>query len=284
MRITRAATVLYVCALIPLSLGAQQSVPTPAQSDPQAVSLLQKSLAAQVGTAQVADATLSGTAQRIAGSVDETGTSALTAMSAGESKLVLSFPSGTFTEIRTPAGQPPPSAPAGATIPTGAWIGPDGIFHAIVAQNLSTDPTWFFPAFTIGRLISSQNYVISYVGQESHGGQQVLHLSASQQFWPSASGQAPVPLPFLIEHVSQLDVYLDPTSLLPIALDFNEHPDNNASFDIPVEIQFSAYQSVSGIRIPFRIQKYVNRNLALDLGLATAALNTGLSPASFAIQ
>jgi hypothetical protein len=76
MRIMRAASLLYVCALIPLPLGAQQSAPT--QSDPQAASLLQKSLAAQVGAAQVTDATLSGTAQRIAGSDDESGTSVLT--------------------------------------------------------------------------------------------------------------------------------------------------------------------------------------------------------------
>jgi hypothetical protein len=282
MRIMRGAILLYVCALIPLPLGAQQSAPT--QSDPQAASLLQKSLAAQVGAAQVTDATLSGTAQRIAGSDDESGTSVLTAMSAGESKLALSFPSGTFTEIRTPSGQPPPNAPTGATVPAGTWVGPDGVSHAIAVQNLSTDPTWFFPAFTIGRLILSQNYVISYVGLQSHDGQQVLHLSASQQVWPSASGQAPAPVPPLIQHVSQLDVYLDPTSLLPLALDFNEHPDNNANIDIPVEIQYSAYQSVSGVRIPFHIQKYMNGGLALDLGLTTAAFNTGLSSASFATE
>jgi hypothetical protein len=282
----RAVALLYVCALIPITLEAQQSAPTPgpAASDPQAVSLLQNSLAAQVGTAQVADATLSGAAQRIAGSDDEAGTSALTTMSAGESKLALSFPSGTFTEIRTPVGQPPPSAPAGATVPAGAWIGPDGVSHAIVAQNLSTDPTWFFPAFTIGRLISSQNYVVSYVGQESHDGQQVLHLSASQQFWPSVGGQAPVPLPSLIAHVSQMDLYLAPTSLLPVALDFNVHPDNNANLDIPVEIRFSGYQPVNGVQVPFHVQKYVNNGLVLDLQLNHAALNSGLTAASFQLQ
>jgi hypothetical protein len=82
MRAPRPALVLLPCVLIPASLSAQQSttpVPAPAASDPQAVALIQKALAALTGGAPVTDVTLTGTARRIAGSDDETGTATLKA-------------------------------------------------------------------------------------------------------------------------------------------------------------------------------------------------------------
>src|ERR1039457_4636547 len=102
MRISQAATLLFLCSLGSLSLEAPQSTSPPALaplvSDPQAVSLLQKSLAAQVGAVQVADVTLAGTARRIAGSDDETGTATLKATGVGDSRMDLSFPSGNRSE------------------------------------------------------------------------------------------------------------------------------------------------------------------------------------------
>ena len=81
-----------------------------------------------------------------------------------------------------------------------------------------------------------------------------------------------------------MDFYLDPNSLLPVALDFNQHPDDNALIDLPVEIRFSGYQTMSGVAVPEQVQKYLNNTLILDLQLSNATFNSGLSTSVFALQ
>jgi len=80
-----------------------------------------------------------------------------------------------------------------------------------------------------------------------------------------------------------MDLFLDSLTLLPAALAFNIHPDNDMGLDIRVEIRFSEYRAVSGVQVPFHIQKYLNNGLALDLQVQIATLNTGLAPAAFSI-
>jgi hypothetical protein len=294
MRILRAAALLLLCALIPLSLEAQQPAPAPTPapvaSDPQAVSLLQKSLAVQVGVAQVTDVTLTGTAQRIAGSDDETGTATLKATVAGDSRIDLSFPSGSRSEIRNHDAVPlpgilPPGVPttvAQALQPAGAWFGPDGVIHGMANHNLMTDAAWFFPVATLTKIFSSQAYVLSYIGPESMNGQSVMHLQVSQPV--PASMNAPQQIAALMQHLSQMDLYFDSINLLPIALVFNIHPDNNDLIDIPAEIEFSNYKPVNGIQVPIHVQKYLNNGLVLDLQISNATFNTGLGATSFQLQ
>jgi hypothetical protein len=106
----RARLLILLSCLAPLaySVSAQQAATTipPTTSDPQAVALVQRSLTALTGGAPVTDVTLTGTARRIAGSDDETGTATLTATAAGDSKLSLNFPSGPRTEIRNHSAIP----------------------------------------------------------------------------------------------------------------------------------------------------------------------------------
>jgi len=294
MRISRPALLLFLCSLIPASLSAQQSASAPAAapttSDPQAVALLQRSLAALTGGAPVSDVTLTGTAHRIAGSDDETGTATLKATAAGDSRGDFSFPSGERSEIRNHASVPlagslPPGVPAAAAQalqPVGAWSGPDGAIHGMASQNVMTDAAWFFPAATLTRLLSSQGYVFSYIGPETLNGQSVTHLEIIQPF--PASVNAPQQLAALVQHVSQMDLYLDPGTLLPAALAFNVHPDNNAGLDIPTDIRFSAYQPINDVQVPFHVQKYLNNGLVLDLQFSHATVNSGLAASAFDIQ
>ena len=76
-----------------------------------------------------------------------------------------------------------------------------------------------------------------------------------------------------------MEIFLDATTLLPAAIAYNIHPDNNALLDIPVELRFSDFRSTNGTQIPFHIQKFINNSLALDLQFQSVALNTGLSAA-----
>ncbi|HXA76627.1 MAG TPA: hypothetical protein VNV41_05790 [Candidatus Acidoferrales bacterium] len=292
MRISRPALLLLLCVLIPASLSAQQSTSTPAAtstSDPQAVAAAQGALRALAGSANVNDVTLTGTANRIAGSDNESGTVKLEAMAGGYSKVTLGLPSGPYMEIRNPSGTPLPSgtsagvpSPATGPQPVGAWSGADGVLHGMAVHNLLTDATWFFPALTLGRLALSPAFVLSYIGQETYEGQNVLHVSACLGLSPGSNN--PPYIVSLVQHLSRMDLYLDPATLLPVALAFDTHLDDNFSVDIAIEIRFSNYQTLNGVEVPYRVRKYQNNGLVLDLQLSNATLNSGLAVTAFEIQ
>jgi len=263
MRIPR-FVFLFVLFTFAKSMLAQQAT----ASSPQAVALLQQSLTALTGGHPITDVTLSGTAQRIAGSDNESGTAILQGIAAGASSVNLTLPSGTRTEIEN----------CSTTPPAGVWSGPDGVSHPIAFQNLLTGPSWFFPAFTIAQGLSVSGYVAAYIGAETHNGQAVQHVSLSQpSLFPSPQGAASS------SHLTQVDLFLDSATSLPDAITFSIHPDSNFLADIPVEIDFSNYTLVNGVPVPFRVQKFLNNTLFLDIQVSSAVLNSGLSPTIFTV-
>ena len=259
-----------------LAVSQQASAPASSNSS-QAATLLGQSAAALTGRVALSDVTLSGTARRIAGSDDESGSVVLTATASGSSKLALSFASGNRSEVRTNS----------SSGPAGSWSGPDGAAHPISYHNLMTD-SGLFPAFALVSLLASQNTVATYVGQETRNGASVIHLSAYQQFPGITGANAALP-----QHLSQIEIFLDPATLLPASIAYNTHADNNALLDIPIEIIFSDYRpvvaglqtgGVSSPQIPFHVQKFLNNSLLLDLQFQNVTTNSGLSASSFQVQ
>jgi hypothetical protein len=256
-----AAIGVFVCFLLSISVSGQQAASSPA------LLYLQRSLSQMVGNTSISDITLTGSVRRIAGSDDESGSATLKALSSGEARSDLSLSSGNLSEIYTSGSGP-----------AGVWSGTDGKSHAIPFHNLLSESAWFFPAFAVSHRLSSA-YVVTDVGPETHNGQQVEHISVSQNASSSSSAGGPT-----FQHLTQLDFYLDSTTFLPAAISFNTHADNNALLDIPVEIDFSDYRSVSGALIPFHVQKFLNNSLFLDFQIQNAAINSGLSASAFTIQ
>jgi hypothetical protein len=275
MRFLRAG--ILVCAL--LLLLAQHLPASPPQisqnqstANLQAVLLLQQSLHALAGNASIADVTLTGTARRVAGADDETGTAVLKALVTGGASLNVSFPSGTLSEIRTNSEKGP----------VGQWIGPDSKAHSMSQHNLLTDSSWFFPVLTLSKVLASQGYVIGTAGLESKNGQAVEHITISQP--PQSANSLPDVAAAMLQHLSQMEIYLDSATGVPVSLLFNTHPDNDAGLDMPMEIRFSDYRSVNGTQVPFHVEKFLNNVLILDLQFNAVTMNTGLSANDFQIQ
>jgi len=246
----------------------QASAPASSSSS-QAITLLAQSAAALTGRTTVSDVTLSGTARRIAGSDDESGTAILRAMASDASRMDLILPSGPRSEIRNASG----------AIPLGAWSGPDNVSHPIAYHSLLTDATWFFPSFGIARALAGSPYVATYIGQETRNSTSVQHLAVWQ-----LSSSTSTPAVALVQRLSQVDLYLNSTTFLPVAICFRTHPDNNVLIDIPIEVQFSDYRLANGVQIPFHLQQFVNNNLAFDFQFQVVALNTGMTASTFAVQ
>lgn len=251
---------IWISPLVAFLLTANVPAQTAAaQSDPQAIALVNQSLVALTGANAIADAVLSGTVTRIVGGDQQTGNVTLKVKGQAESRIDLAL-SSAFSEVRNnSSGQ-------------SFWLGSDQTWHPMALHNCMTDAAWFFPALSSLASASNSAVVFTYVGQENRDGATVQHIRVSR---PSSEP--------LFTHLGTMDFYLDSSLLLPLSISFALHPDSDAGRDIPAEIRFANYQNVSGLRVPFRIQKLVQGSLFLDLTISNVAINTGLQDSDFTV-
>jgi hypothetical protein len=245
-------------ALIALAVGQGAST-----SNPQALSYAAQSMAALTGGATISDVTLTGNVTWNI-SLADSGTATLRALGTAESRTDFALSSGTRTEIRD----------AQTGIQIGLWLNPDGSSGPISFQNCQTDAAWFFPV--LGSLAAGANVVLSYVGEETRNGELVQHIQSSI-IEPTAS-VAP------LSQFSTMNFYLDASSLLPVAMTLNAHPDNNNITALPVEIDFSNYQSIGGALVPMHIQRFLQGALQVDLSISNVSFNTGLPLSVFTVN
>jgi hypothetical protein len=260
--------VVLLCVLLfgsSLSVFSQNQQPV---SDPQAIALAQQSMAALTNGTAVTDVTLNGNATRIAGSDTETGSATLQAKGTGESRIDLNLSKSTRTEIRNDTG----NYPQGASVVNG------GNQQAWPLHNCWINASWFFPGFSVLAETADPAQVFSYVGQETRNGVSVHHLK-TYRYTPAKRPEVPA----LNRTLSAMDIYLDTTSLLPLAFVFNTHPDDDSATNITIEVDFSNYQPVVGILVPLHIQKLIWNGLALDVMVTSAVFNTGVPDSQFAI-
>ena len=253
----RSAVLLTSLLALSSVCSVAQTLPT---SDPQALALVAKSLAALTAGIAVPGVTLNATVISIAGSDYFTGTATLQAQGTKNSRVDLSVNGTTRTEIRTASGD----------IPSGSWVEGSAAATQFAQHNCWTDAVWFFPALTSLTQGANPNFVFSYVGQEQHDNLTVQHVRVLQHLALDTANSSPV------GHLSTMDLYLDPVSFLPLALAFNVHADRDMNIDIPVEVRFAGYQLVNGVQVPFHVQRLMNGSLALDLTVTSATLNSTL--------
>ncbi len=239
--------------------------------DSEAVGLLSRSLQTLTSGVPVRDVTLMGTARRIAGSDDETGRVIAKAVASGETRVDYDYPSGTRSESRMTS----------ATGAIESWSGPDGTKRGVVPHNVAPLSPWFFPAILLQTLEQGSDITVEYAGREKRSHRDVAHLTVAKQV-PAL--HHPSVMLTLLQKAARVDLYLDTTSGLPVAIAYNTHPDKNLARDIPVEIRFSDYRSVDGVQVPYQLQKYLNHARVLDVRVSTTSLNSGLSASSLGLQ
>jgi hypothetical protein len=259
---------LFVSASVLLfwSLGASRGLAAPqtVARDPQALALIASSLKALTGGTAVNDVIVQTTAAYVAGSDEETGTATLTASGNQLSLVQLNLSGGPRQEIRNG--------------PAGAWSGPDGTAHSTATHNCWTDASWFFPVLTLEAVADDPQTSVSYLGTDTSKGRPLLHLRVTR----APAGQA-ANVTALILGLSAMDIYFDPQSFLAVVLDFNAHPDADAGTNLPVEIQFGDFQSMSGVLVPLQIQKYLQSSLLLNLVVSKVSINSGVPSSVFTL-
>ena len=237
-------------------------------SDPQAVSLAAQSISAMTSGTILTDVSLSGNATWLSGSQQGSGQAIFLAKGTTESRTDLIGSGGTRTDTRNIAG----------TVREGQWTGWDGNTQLYAMHNCMTDAAWFFPS--LSSLSNADPALVwKYIGMENRNGSSVQHI----QVYRYAYNKSPATMA-LFQQFSTIEFYLDAASLLPLATTFNVHPDDDASTNIPAEVDFLGYQSISGILVPAHIQEYLAGALTLDFVTTSAAVNSGLPDSDFMIH
>jgi hypothetical protein len=234
------------------------------QTSKDVMAILRASIAAQSGKVSVQEVNLTGSAEYIAGSDDETAQFSFKGTDAGSTRFDLLLSSGTLSEIRANG-----SSSAGS----GGWFRGNGARTSFAGHNMLTDSAWCFPLFVVQRFASNGRENVSFVGTENG----LAHFQAYQQAPPGTQSEAAP----LVQHLSQMDLFLDPMTFLPAKLSFDVHPDNNALIDIPVVVQFSDYKLLGGVSVPLHIQKYINGTLAIDINVRDGNINSGTQQSDF---
>ncbi|HXM44503.1 MAG TPA: hypothetical protein VN924_24915 [Bryobacteraceae bacterium] len=258
-RSVRLLAPLLLLALSPPRLGAQP--PTP-----QAATLLSQSLAALTHGTAVTDAKLQANVNYVAGSDEESGAATLEALGHLDSLVVLNLSGGQRQQVQN--GE------------QAASTGPGGQQQLAALHNSLNPAAWFFPALVIEGLLQDASYSVTYAGLENLNGVSVNHLQAAR----TLPGQGDAATTALLLQLTAFDLYIDAGTFLPVALNFNTHPGNNALQDFPIGIEFSDYRNSGGVVTPFHVQKLLQRSLLLDISMTSVAINTGLTASDFQIQ
>ncbi len=272
--------------------SAQQTTLSSATSGPQtpqAGTILQQSIAAMSGGSAVTDVTMTGTVT-ITSTVNQfpgapngspstssdSGTVTFVATASGRGRATVTTPAGTRTEIRD----------ISSGTPTLVETGLDGNTYSVTTQSaVSPHPGWFFPALVMNSGLSASAYASSYIGQETVNSMPVQHVAV----WliPAAQSTASAQFP---QAVTQHDIYLDPTSLLPVSMKFTVHPYDPTSpnkeyrsyrgktVDTVQEVTFSDYRPVQGRQIAFHIHTQIQTmfiTILSDTQFTSVAFNTG---------
>lgn len=194
---------------------------------------------------------LSGTAKAYAGSLQPIGTFTATLQSTGGTKLQLELGELSRTETTDAFGKTRKCN----------WAGQDLVERDVAHHNCQTAVNWLVPDLDLQARVRA---LVQTVVAETEQGTSFQRLSLTQPPGDSSPSAA------LISRLSNARLSLDPTTFLPASLNFNIHPDKDAGLDIPIVVRYSDYRQVSGVTLPFHIQRYLNNGLVLDLQVESA--------------
>ena len=235
---------LFVACALP-ALG--QATTSPSS---QFQSVLAQAQSAMMGTSQPNSVALNGTFTSTEGTLQQNGSAQLTVGSDGSYSINLSRSVGTVNESRTVSNG----------TPSCTWTDHNNVVHQSSFLNC-LPPAWFFPNLTL--LSTASSTTLPAWAPSAYSTDNLGNHLQFQFLVPLSDGQQEQP-----QLLKPFDLVLAPVTSLPQYAIFTVHPDNPGQHaDIPIKIAYSNYQSVSGVMIPFHIQRSVNGNLVLDIAI-----------------
>lgn len=261
MRFARTFVPAFLFVLLTLPAFPQQTAIATVQRDPQAVAIVQQSVAA-MASAPPTDSSATGTVTIVEGSTTQSGTLQILTLGTAQTSETLTLPGGTRTVVYS-NGSAKETNDAQSTNPP--------------LETVVTDQCPDFPLPLLLAALNNSDVAFRYIGQESLNGVAVGHIQVWNTFASNSHLQNLTPF-------SQKDIWFDSTSALPLKITYSRRAGGGAVPAIPVEIDFSSYTNVSGVLYPFQITKSFNGTPWQTISIQSVSFNTGLTAAQFQVQ
>ena len=162
-----------------------------------------------------------------------------------------------IVQVRPPAGR---SGEASALFRLGRrWTDARNVAHDIKGMNCVASLAWFAPLL-ISQNVSGRTDLFTAEDEGTVSDNE--HLSHKVSFSRRPLGGT-TEFKRLFAGASHASLSYDSETGLPSRLEYSLHPDSDDGRSIPVRIEYSDFRSVSGLTVPFRIEKYFNHSLQL---------------------
>jgi hypothetical protein len=116
--------------------------------------------------------------------------------------------------------------------------------------------------------LQNSNYTLSYIGTATVAGKSAIRIHS----FDSSDNIGPL--------VTPQDWYFDPTSFLPLRVEYLFPYQDDANRASPLSMDFANFQSVSGILVPYQLQLHLI-SASTTATVTSATFNAGLSSSTF---
>lgn len=256
MRPAITPALLAFVPLLSVQAYAQQPSPQSVQRDPQALAVLQNSIAAMGGAAaviQVTDTLVAGSVAPTSGNSAKGGTFTWKT-AAAEYRYDFQLTSATQTFV---SGHGHPASIHNGTV------------TALSSQLDFINPPFHLPALVLTGILANQQYSVTSSGKTTLNGAPAIKVRISLN------------TDMLSAVVSPQDWYFDATSGIPLRVE-HRLPDTRRPENYVVAAEeFADFRSVSGLLLPFKITSYEEGAVVAVETVTAASFNKGLSPVDF---
>jgi hypothetical protein len=152
---------------------------------------------------------------------------------------------------------------------------PDRSTSPLPSQNTRRLVAASFPAFHILAAFQDASVSVTYGGQVLHNGQQVHDIIVRKTF--STNGDPGGAL----SSISKAHIFIDPNALTVQSIVDTAYRRDGGPGEYPHEMQFSAYQAVNGILVPFSVSEFVAGQHTMAIQLSRVTFNSGLTDSAF---
>jgi hypothetical protein len=259
------SALLFAFVLAALSATAQQSSSPPAQAapqrDPQAIALLQQTIATMATTAPT-DSSASGSVTVVEGSTTLNGSIQILTLGTTQTAETLTLPDGQRAVVYSNGDAKEVTGSQSVNPPL---------------QLIVTDQCPDFPLPLVLSALNNSDESFQYVGTETLNGGPAQHV----RVWNTFASKPPLQG---LASFSTTDFWLDPSSGLPLKIAYSRRAGGGAVPAIPVAVSFSNYTNVNGVLYPFQINKSFNGTPWQTITIQSVSFNTGLTAAQFQVE
>lgn len=145
----------------------------------------------------------------------------------------------------------------------------DGKTHTINDHVARAMLPFYFPEYTLSAEINNSAYTIFYVGAESLDGRSVIHLHTSDDTDDIGA------------LVTPQEWYFDPTTFLPLRVEFRMPANENAEIYHTGAFDFSNYRTIDGLQVPYSLTYYDQGKSRASIAIQSFILNSQPSASLF---